>query len=145
MSRYIKVSDSTHENLGIIKDANKTHSYDGAIRQMMDGCTTELDIIIREQVALTLKYEGYKIIDMKNQETKPINVAESTITFQQLRKADIGDIFEPPVAPDEYYSYNIATVVYTDNNFVALKVTTFKELPWLWDYTEIKLIGVYLF
>jgi len=145
MSRQIKVSDSTHENLHAIKKANKTGSLDGAIRQMMEGCTTDLNVIKRNQTALTLNYEGYKIIDEKKKAYESIHNTELEITYPQLRKAEIGDIFEPETHPDEYYSYNIALVVYTDSEFVALKITTYKELPWLWDYKDIELIGVQLF
>lgn len=145
MARQIKVSNSTHENLHAIKKANKTGSLDGAIRQMMEGCTTDLNVIKRNQTALTLNYEGYKIIDEKKKAYESIHNTELVITYPQLRKAEIGDIFEPETYPDEYYSYNIALVVYTDSEFVALKITTYKELPWLWDYKDIELIGVQLF
>ena len=145
MARQIKVSDSTHANLHKIKEANRTGSFDGAIRQMMEGCTTELDVIKRDQTALTLHYEGYKILDNKTKSYESIHNHELIITFNQLRKAEVGDILEPETEPDEYYSYNIATVVYTDNDFVALKITTYTELPWYWDGIDVRLVGVHLF
>lgn len=145
MTRQIKVSDTVHENLNIVKKANKCGSFDDAIRQMMQGCTTEMDVIKRKQNALTLHYEGYINQNAKNKTFDIVNSSELDITYNQLRKADVGDIFEPPLSADEYYSYEIAQVVYTDSELVVLKITTYTEMEWYWDGLDIRMVGVQLF
>jgi len=145
MSRQIKVSDSTHEKLHIVKKANRTGSLDGAIIHMMQGCIDEQNIIKREQVAFTLEYEGYRNTNSKNKSYEVMNHSEREVTFRQLRKAEVGDIIEPELGNEMYYSYEIATVVYTDEEFVALKITNYVELPWLWDYEDVRFLGVHLF
>ena len=145
MTRQIKVSDSTHKKLEIVKRTNRTGSFDGAIIHMLEGCTDELDVIKRNQTALTLTYEGYDNSDVKTKTYDVVTEYELDITYKQLRKADVGDIFEPQTSDEMYYSYSIATVVYTDEDFVALKITTYTELEWYWDGVDVRLIGVYLF
>ena len=145
MTRQIKVSDTVHENLNIVKKVNKCGSFDDTIRQMMQGCTTELQVIKRQQSALTLYYEGYINQDAENKTFDIVNSSELDITYAQLRKADVGDIFEPPLSDDEYYSYEIAQVVYTDSELVVLKITTYTEMEWYWDGLDIRMVGVQLF
>ena len=147
MVRQIKVSDTTHEKLQLVKKVNKTGSFDGAIHWMMNygGCINELGVIQRQQTALTLEYEGYGNVNEENKTYEVFDSTERVITFSELKKADVGDTYEPPTSNHMYYSYTIATVVYTEKDFVALKLTTFTELPWYWqDMTTTRLIGVNL-
>ena len=144
MSRQIKVSNTTHEKLGILKDANRTGSFDGTIQMLMQGCVNELDIIEREQTALTLIYEGYGNI---NNNTKTYEVFDETtreVSFNELRKAEIGSTYEPELSNHMYYSYDIAQVVYTEKDFLVIKITTFTELPWMYDKISVRLVGVNL-
>ena len=143
--RQIKVSDTTHEKLQLIKEVNRTGSFDGAIFMMMQGCVDELNIIQRVQTALTLEYEGYGNVDEGSKTYEIFDTASRDITFSELRKAEVGDTYEPPVSNHMYYHYTIATVVYTEKDFVAVKLTTYEELPWYYhDMTTHRLIGVNL-
>jgi len=145
MVRQIKVSDTTHEKLQLIKEVNRTGSFDGAIFMMMQGCVDELNIIQREQTALTLTYEGYGNINEEEKTYEVFDTQSIDIHFSDLRKAEIGDIYEPPLGDHIHYQYTVATVVYTEKDFVALKLTTFEELPWYYhDMTTHRLIGVNL-
>lgn len=145
MSRQIKVCDSTHEKLHHIKKVNKTGSLDGAIIHMMQGAVDELDVIQREQTAVTLSYEGYGNLNPAKRTYEIFEQKTRDITFKELRNADIGDIYEAPVGNCMNYTYDIATVVYTDEDIVVLKIKTITELEWTAQADEIRLIGVTLF
>lgn len=145
MAKQIKVADSTHEKLHIIKKANRTGSLDGAIIHMMQGCVDEMNIIKREQVALTLTYQGFEDMD---RETKTYTIStENTLdlTYKTLRNAEVGNVYAPRIGSEVYYSYDIATVVYADDEFVALKIKTLTHLEWCWDMEDMRFIGVHLF
>ena len=144
MPKQIKVSNSTHEKLHLIKKVNKTGSLDGAIIHMMQGAVDELNVIKREQKALTLIYEGYGDIDEDNRTCKVYETKSLDLSYKTLRNADVGDIYEAPLGNYMNYSYDIATVVYIDEDIVVLKIKTLTELPWVIHDTSIKLIGVNL-
>lgn len=146
MPKQIKVSDSTHMKLHQIKDANKTGSLDGAIIHMMQGAVNEMNIIQREQTAVTLEYEGYGNIDEDNRNFEVFETLTKDITFKTLRTAEVGDLYESPLGNYSYNSSEIATVVYADEDLVVLKIKTITELPWIFQDREIiRLIGVTLF
>ena len=144
MSRQIKVSNTTHEKLGILKDANRTGSFDGTIQMLMQGCVNELDIIEREQTALTLTYEGYGNVDESSKTYQILADNTTDISFNTLRKAEIGDSYEPELDNHMYYSYDIAQVVYTEKDFLVIKITTYTELPWVYEEKSVRLVGVNL-
>ena len=144
MPKQIKVADSTHEKLHLIKKVNRTGSLDGAIIHMMQGAVDELNVIKREQVALTLEYEGYGNIDEYDRKFEVFDSCSRDVTFKELKNSDVGDMFEAPLKNHMYYSYDIATVVYTDDELVVVKLTTITELPWVFNNTEIRLLGVNL-
>lgn len=144
MVRMIKVADSTHEKLDLIKKTNRLGSFDGTIQWLIQGNVSELNVINREQVAFTLTYEGYGNVDPKTRTYEVFDEASVSITFKELKNADIGDIYEPPTGSNMYYSYSIAQVIYTEKDFVALKVTTYTYLEWLLDDTQVQLLGVNL-
>ena len=80
------------------------------------------------------------------QEKELRNVWQSVdITFRQLKNADVGDVYEAPLGNHMYYTYDIATVVYIDEDIVVLKIKTLTELPWVFQDTVIRLVGVTLF
>lgn len=145
MAKQIKVADSTHEKLHLIKKVNRTGSLDGAIIHMMQGAVNDLNVIQREQTAVTLTYEGYGNVDHPNRTYEVFEEKSVDITFRQLRNADVGDVFEAPLGNHMHYTYDIATVVYTDEDMVVLKIKTLTELPWIFHDTVIRLIGVTLF
>lgn len=145
MVRMIKVADSTHEKLEMVKKTNRLGSFDGTIQWLLQGNVNELNVINREQVAFTLTYEGYGNVDMNTRTYEVFDEVELDVTFKELKKAEIGDIYEPETGNNIYYSYSIAQVIYTEENFVALKVTTYTYLEWLPDQTTVELIGVNLF
>jgi len=146
MPKQIKVSDSTHRKLHLIKDANKTGSLDGAIIHMMQGAVNEMNIIQREQTVITLEYEGYGNVDESNQNFEVFETLTKEITFKTLRKAEVGDIYESPLGNHIWNSSEIATVVYADEDLVVLKIKTITELPWIFKDREIiRLVGVTLF
>lgn len=145
MGRQIKVCDSTHQKLHHIKKVNKTGSLDGAIIHMMQGAVDELDVIQREQTAVTLSYWGYGNLDNSKRSYEIFEELTLDITFKQLRDAEVGDVYEAPLGNHMNYTYDIATVVYTDEDIVVLKIKTITELPWTAMADEIKLIGVTLF
>ena len=140
----IKVADSTHEKLNLIKKTNKLGSFDGTIQWLIQGNVNELNVINREQTAFTLTYEGYGNVDNTNRKYEIFDETSLEITYKMLKNAEIGDIYEPPVSNHTYYSYSIAQVIYTESDFVALKITTYTYLEWLLDDTAVSLIGVNL-
>ena len=145
MPKQIKVSDSTHRKLHLIKEVNRTGSLDGAIIHMMQGAVNELNVIQREQTALTLEYNGYTNVN-EDDRTYEVNEYKSKdITFKELKTADIGDIYDAPLGAEVYNTCEIATVVYTDEDIVVLKIKTITELPWVFHNTTIRLVGVTLF
>lgn len=145
MSRQIKVSNTTHERLNLIKKANRTGSLDGAIIHMMQGAVDDLNVIQREQTALTLSYEGYGNVDHPNRTYDVFEQKTIDITYRQLRNAEIGDVYEAPLGNHMHYTYDIATVVYIDEDITILKIKTLTELPWVFQDTVIRLVGVTLF
>lgn len=145
MVRTIKIADSTHDKLTLIKKANRLGSFDGTIQWLIQGNVNELNVINREQIAFTLTYEGYGNVDMKTKSYEVFEETELNVTYKELKKAEIGDIYEPEISNNMYYSYSIAQVIYTESDFVALKITTYTYLEWLPDDTRIELIGVNLF
>ena len=144
MSRQIKVSDTTHERLNIIKGVNKMGSFDATIFWMMQGCVDELDVIKRVQTAVTLIYDGYGNVDESKKKYEVFQTNTRDISFNELKKSDVGDMFQPELDNHMYYSYDIAQVVYTEKDFVVLKITTYTELPWIYEEMDINLIGVHL-
>ena len=145
MPKQIKVSDSTHRKLHLIKETNRTGSLDGAIIHMMQGAVDELNVIQREQTALTLEYNGYGNVDEYNRTYEVFNYKSTDITFKQLKNSDVGDLFEAPLGNEIYNTCEIATVVYIDEDIVVLKIKTITELPWVFHNINIRLIGVTLF
>ena len=144
MSRQIKVSNTTHEKLNILKNVNRTGSFDGTIQMLMQGCVSELDVISRDQTAFEITYEGYGNIDEDKKTYQIFSENTREISFNELRKAEIGTTYEPELSNHMYYSYDIAQVVYTEKDFVVIKVTTFIELPWIYEEQHIRLLGVNL-
>ena len=138
------MSNTTHEKLGIIKDANGTGSFDTAIRMMIQGCVNELDVIEREQIALTLTYEGYGNVDESSKKYEVFDFSELNVTFSQLRKAEIDTMYQPELGNHVYYSYDIAQVVYTEKDFLVIKITTYVDLPWVYEEKYVRLVGVNL-
>ena len=104
----------------------------------------ELNVINREQTAFTLTYEGYGNVDNTNRKYEIFDETSLEVTYKMLKNAEISDIYEPPVSNHTYYSYSIAQVIYTESDFVALKITTYTYLEWLLDDTAVSLIGVNL-
>lgn len=144
MPKQIKVSDSTHEKLHLIKKVNRTGSLDGAIIHMMQGAVDELNVIQREQTALTLIYEGYGDIDEDNRKYNIYETKSLDLTYKTLKNSEVGDIYEAPMSNYTNYSYDIATIVYIDEDIVVLKIKTLTELPWVFNDTSIRLVGVNL-
>ena len=145
MPKQIKVCDSTHQKLHLIKKVNKTGSLDGAIIHMMQGAVDDLNVIQREQTAVTLSYEGYGNVNHPDRTYEVFEEKSVDITFRQLKNADVGDVYEAPLGNHMYYTYDIATVVYIDEDIVVLKIKTMTELPWVFQDTVIRLVGVTLF
>lgn len=145
MPKQIKVCDSTHQKLHHIKKVNRTGSLDGAIIHMMQGAVDELDVIQREQTAVTLTYEGYGNVNHPDRTYEVFEEKTVDITYRQLRNADVGEVYEAPSGDHMNYSYDIATVVYIDEDIVVLKIKTLIELPWVFQDTVIRLVGVTLF
>ena len=145
MVKQIKVCDSTHEKLHLIKKMNHPGSLDGATIHMMQGAVDDLNVIQREQRALTLSYEGYGNINPQNRTYEVFERKTLDITFKQLKEANVDDVFEAPLGNHMYYTYDIATVVYTDEDIVVLKIKTLTELEWIFHDTVIRLVGVVLF
>ncbi len=136
----IQVTKDLKEQLGKIKEANNYNSYQEAIEQLIKDNVSvkEYEVIHREPIALTLK-----CIELDDRGSGYL-YNQKEISYHELKKADIGDIFSPKLCETEYYIFKKATVIYKDNSFVLLK--TYEVLKTPEEYGSFnELIGVDLF